>query len=66
MTIHQSKNREFPIVVVLWPFAVPGDPVMARRWLYNAVTRAKNRAIVLVEDPMRKRLGSAPFAQATC
>jgi hypothetical protein len=30
------------------------------------VTRAKNRAIVLVEDPMRKRLGSAPFAQATC
>jgi hypothetical protein len=61
MTIHQAKNREFPIVVVLWPFAVPGDPAIARRWLYNAVTRAKKRVIVLVEDPKKTRLTAAPF-----
>jgi superfamily I DNA/RNA helicase len=61
MTIHQAKNREFPIVIVLWPFAAPSDAGKARRWLYNAVTRAKERAIVLVQDPKKSRLGYAPF-----
>jgi len=62
MTIHQAKNREFPIVIVLWPFQVVGDPMLARRWLYNAITRAKRRAIVIVEDPQKKRIISPPFA----
>jgi superfamily I DNA/RNA helicase len=62
MTIHQAKNREFPVVIVLWPFRVVGDVVLARRWLYNAITRAKRRAIVIVEDPKKKRLSAAPFA----
>ena len=62
MTIHQAKNREFPIVIVLWPFRVPGDLMLVRRWLYNAITRAKRRAIVIVEDPQKKRLNAPPFA----
>jgi UvrD-like helicase C-terminal domain/AAA domain len=62
MTIHQAKNREFPIVIVLWPFRVPGDLMLVRRWLYNAITRAKRRAIVIVEDPQKKRLNTPPFA----
>jgi superfamily I DNA/RNA helicase len=62
MTIHQAKNREFPVVIVLWPFRVVGDAVLARRWLYNAITRAKRRAIVIVEDPLKKRLNAPPFA----
>jgi hypothetical protein len=62
MTIHQAKNREFPVVIVLWPFRVVGEPVLARRWLYNAITRAKRRAIVIVEDPQQNRLGAPPFA----
>ncbi len=62
MTIHQAKNREFPVVIVLWPFRVVGDAVLARRWLYNAITRAKRRAIVIVEDPQKKRLNAPPFA----
>ena len=62
MTIHQAKNREFPVVMVLWPFRVVGDVVLARRWLYNAITRAKRRAIVIVEDPQQKRLKAPPFA----
>jgi len=56
-----SLNRKFPIVIVLWPFGVPGEDALARRWLYNAVTRAKKRAIVVVEDPKRDRLKKAPF-----
>lgn len=62
MTIHQAKNREFPVVIVLWPFHVVGDAVRARRLLYNAITRAKRRAIVIVEDPQKKRLKAPPFA----
>ena len=62
MTIHQAKNREFPVVIALWPFRVVGDAVLARRWLYNAITRAKRRAIVIVEDPLKKRLNQPPFA----
>ncbi|GAB1488484.1 hypothetical protein MASR2M8_09290 [Opitutaceae bacterium] len=62
MTIHQAKNREFPVVIVLWPFQVVGEPMLARRWLYNAITRAKRRAIVIVEDPQKKRLSAPPFA----
>ena len=61
MTIHQAKNREFPVVIVLWPFRVVGDAVLARRWLYNAITRAKRRAIVIVEDPRKKRVNAPPF-----
>ena len=62
MTIHQAKNREFPVVIVLWPFQVQKDAVLARRLLYNAITRAKRRAIVIVHDPQNKRLNAAPFA----
>lgn len=62
MTIPQAKNREFPVVIVLWPFKVVGDPTLARRWLYNAITRAKRRAIVIVEDPQKKRLNAPPFS----
>ncbi len=62
MTIHQAKNREFPVVILLWPFQVVGDPALARRWLYNAITRAKRRAIVIVQDPKKKRLSAPPFA----
>jgi superfamily I DNA/RNA helicase len=62
MTIHHAKNREFSVVILLWPFQVPGDAVLARRWLYNAITRAKRRAIVIVQDPQKKRLKAPPFA----
>jgi len=62
MTIHQAKNREFPVVIVLWPFQVVSDAVLARRWLYNAITRAKRRAIVIVEDPKKNRLYAPPFS----
>lgn len=49
MTVHGAKNREFDCVIVLWPAAVGGSDDQKRRLLYNAVTRAKERCVVLVQ-----------------
>jgi UvrD-like helicase family protein len=67
MTIHQAKNREFDNVLVLWPVQVPSDPEAQRRLLYNALTRAKNLATVIVQDPApaKSRLTVPPFSMAS-
>jgi hypothetical protein len=64
MTIHQAKNREFDNVLVLWPVHVPTDPEAQRRLLYNALTRAKHLATVIVQDPApaKSRLMVPPFS----
>ena len=59
MTIHQAKNREFDSVIVLWPYQVQGSSDRLRRLLYNAITRAKRQAIVVVQNP--DRLNQPPF-----
>ena len=59
MTIHQAKNREFHSVIVLWPYEVVGNVERQRRLLYNAITRAKERVLVVVQN--RNRLHSQPF-----
>lgn len=65
MTINQAKNREFEGVIVLWPFAVGGDLDSQRRRLYNALTRARKWAVVIVQDAPRKlsRLSLPPFSK---
>jgi superfamily I DNA/RNA helicase len=60
MTVHGAKNREFDNVIVLWPAAISGNDDQKRRLLYNAVTRAKERCLVLVQA--KSSLGQAPFA----
>jgi superfamily I DNA/RNA helicase len=60
MTVHGAKNREFDNVIVLWPAAIGGCDDQKRRLLYNAVTRAKERCLVLVQA--QASLGQAPFA----
>jgi len=63
MTINQAKNREFEGVIVLWPFAIGGDPASQRRRLYNALTRAQKWAVVIVQDsPTDSRLLKPPFS----
>lgn len=57
MTIQQAKNREFDHVAVVWPYTIPNDDEQKRRLLYNAITRAKRKCIVLVQA---KRLADAP------
>lgn len=60
MTVHGAKNREFDNVILLWPAAVGGSDDQKRRLLYNAVTRAKERCIVLVQAAAQMSL--PPFA----
>lgn len=59
MTVHQAKNREFDSVIVLWPYEIAGSSERLRRLLYNAVTRAKRQALVIVQNP--RRLSGPPF-----
>jgi superfamily I DNA/RNA helicase len=59
MSVHAAKNREFDNVIILWPAAVQGSDNQKRRLLYNAVTRAKKRCLVIVQS--QKALSLAPF-----
>lgn len=59
MTIQQAKNREFDRVVIIWPFEVPNDVDYRRRLLYNAITRAKQSCIIILQN--ESQLLQAPF-----
>lgn len=50
MTVHGAKNREFDNVIILWPAATQGSDDHKRRLLYNGVTRAKKRCLVIVQS----------------
>jgi hypothetical protein len=65
LTVHQAKNREFENVIVLWPLKLKSDTEQQRRLLYNAITRAKRQALVIVEDPKKTRLDAPPFVEST-
>lgn len=59
ITIHQAKNREFDRVIVLWPYEVSGNDERKRRLAYNAITRARHEACVVVQSEARVR--QSPF-----
>jgi hypothetical protein len=59
MTIHQAKNREFDRVIVLWPYEVSGNDERKRRLAYNAITRARHEALVIVQG--EDRAACSPF-----
>ncbi len=61
MTIHQAKNQEFESVIVLWPLKLDSSVERRRRLLYNAVTRARKRAVVIVQDPKGAVTTAPPF-----
>lgn len=65
MTIHQAKNREFDVVVVLWPYEVANGEEAQRRLLYNAITRARRYVSVAVQDPRGVRISAPPFSIKT-
>lgn len=56
-------NREFDWVIVLWPYEVSGNDERKRRLVYNAITRAKQEAFVVVQG--EARVGQSPFAPGT-
>jgi hypothetical protein len=59
LTIHQAKNREFDRVILLWPYQVTGSDERKRRLAYNAITRARCEAFVVVES--EARVAQPPF-----
>lgn len=59
LTVHGAKNREFDLVLVLWPAAIGGDEIQKRRLLYNAITRAKGQCLVLVQSA--RAMAAPPF-----
>jgi hypothetical protein len=62
-TIHGAKNREFERVVILWPYQAQSGE-QAARLLYNAVTRAKKSATIIIQDPSDTRAKQPPFTCA--
>ena len=54
MTVHGAKNREFDYVFIAWPWEVQKDSLLTRKLLYNAVTRAKKDAILLVQGTKKR------------
>jgi hypothetical protein len=51
MTVHGAKNREFDFVFIAWPYEAQRE-LLGRKLLYNAVTRAKEKAILFVQGDM--------------
>lgn len=51
LTVHGAKNREFDDVFILWPqYTLPyGDDLYLRKLMYNAITRAKRKVVVIVQ-----------------
>lgn len=65
MTVHQAKNREFDSVIVPWPLRIKGSGERQRRVFYNAITRAKQQALVVIEDPKKNRMQNPPFVSVS-
>lgn len=73
-TVHGAKNREFDHVFIFWGYRLPPGE-KHRKLLYNAVTRAKRKCVLLVQqskpalvqaDPVLSILGQyqSPFGNA--
>lgn len=59
LTVHQAKNREFDVVIAIWPYTVAQDEEGKRRLLYNAITRARLQCTVIVQGAAST--GKPPF-----
>lgn len=59
LTVHQAKNREFDVVIAIWPYTVAQDDEGKRRLLYNAITRARLQCTVIVQGAAST--GKPPF-----
>jgi UvrD-like helicase C-terminal domain len=64
MTIQRAKNREFPNVIVLWPYTATGSPEHLRRLLSTAsrAPRAIAQSSFSVRDDSRPRRSRRPTA----
>jgi exodeoxyribonuclease V alpha subunit len=63
MTIHKSQGSQFDTAAVLLPD--PGSRILTRELMYTAVTRARERLIVVGTEEMVRAAVARPVARAT-
>ncbi len=63
MTIHKSQGSQFETVAVLLPPAT--SPLLTRELLYTAVTRARDRVILVATDESLRTAVERPAARAS-
>ena len=63
MTVHKSQGSQFDTVAVLLPG--PDSPILTRELLYTAVTRAKNRVIVVGSEESVRTAVDRPIARSS-
>jgi exodeoxyribonuclease V alpha subunit len=63
MTIHKSQGSQFDTAAVLLPD--PGSRILTRELLYTAVTRARERLLVVGTEEMVRAAVDRPVARAT-
>ena len=51
---------------IAWPYEVPGDVLLARKLLYNAVTRAKEEAVLFVQGDKKRMKKDQTLAILQC
>jgi exodeoxyribonuclease V alpha subunit len=63
MTIHKSQGSQFDCATVLLPD--PSSRVLTRELLYTAVTRARNRLVLVGTEEMVRAAVERPVARAS-
>ena len=63
MTVHKSQGSQFDTVAVLLPGSE--SPILTRELLYTAVTRAKNRVIVVGSEESVRTAVDRPIARSS-
>jgi len=63
MTVHKSQGSQFAVAAVVLP--EPSSRILTRELLYTAVTRARDRLILLGEEDALRAAIARPVARAT-
>ncbi len=63
MTVHKSQGSQFDTAAVLLP--PPESPILTRELLYTAVTRARERLVVVGTEEALRRAVARPAARAS-
>ncbi len=63
MTVHKSQGSQFDTVALLLP--APDSPILTRELLYTAVTRARNRVIVVGAEESVRTAIDRPIARSS-
>ena len=63
MTIHKSQGSQFDTAAVLLP--PPTSPILTRELLYTAVTRARERLILVGTEEAMRAAVARPVARAS-